>query len=130
MTSPEGPSGRPARSISVEVIDMDCQLLRILQERARTKSFWLGPITAGDDEGECDALPQSRLVGERGFEPPTSASRTLRANRAALLPEGGGQNSTEAICRGCVIPGFRSVSVPEEGLEPPTPALGRRRSIR
>src|SRR5918998_2824250 len=25
-------------------------------------------------------------VGERGFEPPTSASRTLRANRAALLP--------------------------------------------
>ena len=26
-------------------------------------------------------------VGERGFEPPTSASRTLRANRAALLPE-------------------------------------------
>jgi hypothetical protein len=27
------------------------------------------------------------VVGERGFEPPTSASRTLRANRAALLPE-------------------------------------------
>src|SRR5262245_7332658 len=25
-------------------------------------------------------------VGERGFEPPTSASRTLRANRTALLP--------------------------------------------
>ena len=27
------------------------------------------------------------MVGERGFEPPTSASRTLRANQAALLPE-------------------------------------------
>jgi hypothetical protein len=27
------------------------------------------------------------VVGERGFEPPTSASRTLRANQAALLPE-------------------------------------------
>ena len=26
------------------------------------------------------------MVGERGFEPPTSASRTLRANQAALLP--------------------------------------------
>ncbi len=26
------------------------------------------------------------LVGARGFEPPTSASRTLRANLAALRP--------------------------------------------
>ncbi len=26
------------------------------------------------------------LVGARGFEPPTSASRTLRANQAALRP--------------------------------------------
>ncbi len=29
-----------------------------------------------------------RLVGARGFEPPTSASRTLRANLAALRPVG------------------------------------------
>ena len=27
-----------------------------------------------------------KLVGARGFEPPTSASRTLRANQAALRP--------------------------------------------
>ncbi len=27
------------------------------------------------------------LVGARGFEPPTSASRTLRANQAALRPD-------------------------------------------
>ncbi len=27
------------------------------------------------------------LVGERGFELPTSVSRTRRANQAALLPE-------------------------------------------
>ena len=26
------------------------------------------------------------MVGARGFEPPTSASRTLRANRTALRP--------------------------------------------
>ncbi len=26
------------------------------------------------------------MVGARGFEPPTSASRTLRANQAALRP--------------------------------------------
>jgi hypothetical protein len=26
------------------------------------------------------------VVGARGFEPPTSASRTLRANQAALRP--------------------------------------------
>ena len=34
-------------------------------------------------------------VGERGFEPPTSASRTLRANRAAPLPA-----TDERIARG------------------------------
>jgi hypothetical protein len=28
------------------------------------------------------------MVGARGFEPPTSASRTLRANQAALRPVG------------------------------------------
>jgi hypothetical protein len=28
------------------------------------------------------------LVGKAGFEPATSASRTLRANQAALLPVG------------------------------------------
>ena len=27
------------------------------------------------------------MVGARGFEPPTSASRTLRANRTALRPD-------------------------------------------
>ena len=27
------------------------------------------------------------MVGERGFEPPALASRTLRANQAALLPD-------------------------------------------
>ena len=27
------------------------------------------------------------LVGARGFEPPASASRTLRANQAALRPD-------------------------------------------
>src|SRR3990172_1462514 len=27
------------------------------------------------------------MVGARGFEPPTSASRTLRANQAALRPD-------------------------------------------
>ena len=27
------------------------------------------------------------MVGARGFEPPTSASRTRRANRAALRPD-------------------------------------------
>lgn len=29
---------------------------------------------------------RNKLVGERGLEPPTSASRTLRANQAALRP--------------------------------------------
>ena len=32
-------------------------------------------------------------VGVRGFEPPTSSSRTTRANRAALHPEIGGEFS-------------------------------------
>ena len=27
------------------------------------------------------------MVGARGFEPPTSASRTLRANQTALRPD-------------------------------------------
>ena len=31
--------------------------------------------------------PVELLVGARGFEPPTSASRTLRANQAALRPD-------------------------------------------
>ena len=31
-------------------------------------------------------LPAVFLVGKGGFEPPASASRTLRANQAALLP--------------------------------------------
>ena len=35
---------------------------------------------------EPDDLHISELVGKGGFEPPASASRTLRANQAALLP--------------------------------------------
>ena len=31
-------------------------------------------------------FPFIELIGARGFEPPTSASRTLRANQAALRP--------------------------------------------
>ena len=31
-------------------------------------------------------VTSSYLVGKAGFEPPASASRTLRANQAALLP--------------------------------------------
>ncbi len=38
-------------------------------------------------------------VGERGFEPPTSASRTLRANRAAPLPATAGAYHGE--CSAC-----------------------------
>jgi hypothetical protein len=34
-----------------------------------------------------DVQTRKRLVGERRFELPTSASRTLRANQAALLPD-------------------------------------------
>src|SRR6187455_760225 len=34
------------------------------------------------------ALPAPSMVGMPGFEPGTSASRTLRANQAALHPEG------------------------------------------
>ena len=68
------------------------------------------------------------LVGERGFEPPTSASRTLRANRAALLPEADGRIAQNNIAVRDRTP-FPFCTVPEEGLEPPTPALGRRRSI-
>ena len=36
----------------------------------------------GQEEGRGVKL----VVGARGFEPPTSASRTLRANQAALRP--------------------------------------------
>ena len=32
-------------------------------------------------------IPMSKLVGEVGLEPTTSASRTLRASQTALLPE-------------------------------------------
>ena len=45
--------------------------------------------------------PRFCLVGERGFEPPTSASRTLRANRAALLPESAWEDSTEERVETC-----------------------------
>ncbi len=37
--------------------------------------------------GEEEGTGMKMLVGARGFEPPTSASRTLRANRAALRPD-------------------------------------------
>ena len=68
------------------------------------------------------------LVGERGFEPPTSASRTLRANRAALLPEADWRIAqNDLVVR--AVDQISILAVPEEGLEPPTPALGRRRSI-
>ena len=36
--------------------------------------------------GEEEVSGMKMLVGARGFEPPTSASRTLRANQAALRP--------------------------------------------
>ena len=47
---------------------------------------------AGLGEFACEKAPATTsprlsLVGVRGFEPPTSSSRTTRANRAALHPE-------------------------------------------
>ena len=39
--------------------------------------------------GEEEVSGMKVLVGARGFEPPTSASRTLRANQAALRPDKG-----------------------------------------
>ncbi len=35
-----------------------------------------------------ESLEKKGLVGVRGFEPPTSASQTLRANQTALHPAG------------------------------------------
>ena len=45
---------------------------------------WTGPEPPDVPGGE--ALTRGDLVGKGGFEPPASASRTLRANQAAPLP--------------------------------------------
>ncbi len=37
--------------------------------------------------GDCGGEGERFMVGEAGFEPATSASRTLRAKPAALLPD-------------------------------------------
>ena len=51
-------------------------------------------------------MHRSLAVGERGFEPPTSASRTLRANRAAPLPERR-NDTTPGVPRQCAVIGAR-----------------------
>ena len=59
------------------------------------------------------------MVGARGFEPPTSASRTLRANQTALRPDG------------LIIGGFNNLSNNDKGdivvmlIEYIFPALGK-----
>ena len=45
--------------------------------------------SGGHEKAPVTASPGLGLVGVRGFEPPTSSSRTTRANRAALHPEQG-----------------------------------------
>ena len=43
--------------------------------------------SGGHEKAPVTSSPGLGLVGVRGFEPPTSSSRTTRANRAALHPE-------------------------------------------
>ena len=43
--------------------------------------------SVGHEKAPVTSSPGLGLVGVRGFEPPTSSSRTTRANRAALHPE-------------------------------------------
>ncbi len=56
------------------------------------------------------------MVGMRGFEPPTSRSRTERANRTALHPDRFGSNFAEpGFCQGFIV----SRRWPSAGVPPP-----------
>ena len=49
----------------------------------------LSALSQKDVHGDHGVFPRNEMVGARGFEPPTSWSRTRRANRAALRPDEG-----------------------------------------
>ena len=65
---------------------------RSRQRRFRAGDFFVRGVDAGLDSpttteiDQKSALTWTYVVGVRGFEPPASASRTLRANQTALHP--------------------------------------------
>ena len=75
----------PCRAVPEIIIATDSaavleEIRSVVEEEGTTVTTPAGP------------LPAVFLVGKAGFEPAASASRTLRANQAALLP-GPGESS-------------------------------------
>ena len=81
-------------------------LMPIRSRRARSRasaSGWSGRYPTGKAHS-------TRYVGVRGFEPPTSSSRTTHANRTALHPDGVGGKCK----RGCEVATRRCTGEVEE----------------